>query len=182
VLTTGAATTMPSRPYSALIIGGLWPASDPQDWSQSGSVLRQKGQELLSAADGIRHSADNVVAEDQSGHTITGFVDACHRNAHTVTAHADEYFTMAQSADEIARLVDGLRHDLDDIDRQANEDIQRVLSSAGGGLTAATQAAMLNTIVAQARAVATEKHTVTATAISGHTTKIAGEAAAAGLT
>jgi hypothetical protein len=178
VLNAGA-VSVPSRPYSALIVGGLWPASDPQSWSQSGTVLRHKAQELLASADGIRHSADNV-AEDQSGHTITGFVDACHRNAHTVTAHADEYFTMAQSADEIARLIDGLRHDLDDIDWQANEEIQRVLSS-GGGLAAAAQAAMLNTIVAQARAVATEKHTVAAAAISGHSATIAGEAAA-GLT
>ncbi len=101
-------TAAPSRPYSALIVGGLWPASDPQSWSRSGSALRHKGQELLAAADGIRHSADGVVAEGQSGHTINGFVDACHRNAHTVTAHADEYFAMADSADEIARLLDGL--------------------------------------------------------------------------
>jgi hypothetical protein len=178
VLATGA-SAVPSRPYSALIVGGLWPASDPQSWSQSASALRHKGQELLAAADGIRHSADNVVAEGQSGHTINGFVDACHRNAHTVTAHADEYFTMADSADEIARLLDGLRQDLDGIDRQANEDIQRILSSGGGGLTAAAKTAMLNTVVAQARTVATEKHTVTATAISSHTTKIAGDAAAA---
>ena len=170
---------VPSRPYSALIVGGLWPTSDPRSWTQSGSALRQKGQELLAAADGIRHSADNVVAEGQTGHTITGFVDACHRNAHTVTAHADEYFTMADSAEEIARLLDGLCQDLDDIDRQANDDIQRILSSGGGGLTAAAKAAMLNAVVTGARTVATEKHTVTATAISGHTATIAGDPAAA---
>lgn len=179
MLATGASAAAPSRPYSALIVGGLWPASDPQSWSQSAAALRHKGQELLAAADGIRHSADNVVTEGQSGHTIDGFVDACHRNAHTVTAHADEYFTMAASADEIARLLDGLRQDLDGIDRQANEDIARILSSGGGGFTAAAKAAMLNTVVAQARTVATEKHTVAATAISSHTAKIAGEAAAA---
>jgi hypothetical protein len=179
VLATGASAAVPSRPYSALIVGGLWPASDPQSWSQSASALRHKGQELLAAADGIRHSADNVVTEGQSGHTIDGFVDACHRNAHTVTAHADEYFTMAASADEIAGLLDGLRQDLDDIDRQANEEIARILSSGGGGFTAAAKAAMLNTVVAQARTVATEKHTVASTAISSHTAKIAGEAAAA---
>jgi hypothetical protein len=86
---------------------------------------------------------------------------------------------MANPAEEIARLIDGLRQDLDDIDRQANKDIQRILSSGGGALTAAAKAAMLNTVVAQARTVATEKHTVTATAISSHTTKTAGEAAAA---
>ena len=179
MLATGASAAAPSRPYSALIVGGLWPASDPQSWSQSAAALRHKGQELLAAADGIRHSADNVVTEGQSGHTIDGFVDACHRNAHTVTAHADEYFTMAASADEIAGLLDGLRQDLDGIDRQANEEIARILSSGGGGFTAAAKAAMLNTVVAQARTVATEKHTVAATAISSHTAKIAGEAAAA---
>lgn len=175
------AAATPSRPYSALVVGGLWPASDPQSWTQSGAMLRHKAQELLTSADGIRHSADTV-AEDQSGHTITGFVDACHRNAYTVTAHADEYFTMADTADEIARLIDGLRHDLDDIDRQANDEIQQVMSSGGGALTAAAKAAMLNAIVAQARAVATEKHTVAAAAITAHTPTIAGEAAAAGLT
>ncbi len=53
------------------------------------------------------------------------------------------------------------------------------MCSGGGALTAAAKTAMLNTVVAQARTVATEKHTVVATAISGHTTKIAGEAAAA---
>jgi hypothetical protein len=179
VVATGASAAVPSRPYSALIVGGLWPASNTQSWSQSASALRHKGQELLAAADGIRHSADGVVTDGQSGQTIDGFVDACHRNAHTVTAHADEYFTMAASADEIASLIDGLRQDLDDIDRQANEEIQRILSSGGSLLSAAAKAAMLNTVVAQARAVATEKHTVTATAISSHTAKIAGEAATA---
>jgi len=175
------AAAAPSRPYSALIVGGLWPASDPQSWTQSSTTLRQKAQELLASADGIRHSADNL-AQDQSGRTVTGFVDACHRNAHTVTAHADEYFTMADTAGEIARLIDGLRHDLDDIDRQANDEIQQVMSSGGGALTAAAKAAMLNAVVAQARAVATEKHTVAAAAITAHTATIAGEAAAVGLT
>lgn len=177
MLTTGASVAVPSRPYSALIVGGLWPASDPQSWSQSGAALRQKGQELLATADGIRHSANNVVAEGQVGHTITGFVDACHRNAATVTAHADEYFTMADSAEEIGRLLDGLRQDLDDIDSKANQEIQAILSSGGGGLTAAAKTAMLNAVVAQARSVATEKHTVAAGAISAHTTTIAGPAA-----
>lgn len=172
------AVGMPTRPYSALIIGGLWPMSEPQSWVQSGTALQQKGNELLSAADGIRYSADNVVADGQSGHTITGFVDSCHRNARTVTSHADEYFGMADSAHEIARLIDGLRSDLDQIDEQANDEIQQILASGGGALTAAAKTAMINAVVAQARTVATEKHTVAAAAIAGHTATIAGEAAA----
>ena len=174
MLATGASTRMPTRPYSGLIVGGLWPANDPQSWSQSASVLRHKGQELLAAADGIRHSADSVVSEGQSGQTINGFVEACHRNAHTVTAHADEYFTMADAAEEVARLIDGLQQDLDDIDRQANQEIQRILSSGGGGFGAAAKTTMLNAVVAQARTLATEKNTTAATAISSHTAKITG--------
>jgi sugar (pentulose or hexulose) kinase len=169
---------MPSRPYSALIIGGLWPMSDPQSWVQSGSALQDKGRGLVQAADQIRHSANNVISDGQSGHTIDGFVDACHRNARTVTSHADQYFDMADSAHEIARLIDGLRQDLDQIDQQANDEIQRILSSGGGALTAAAQTAMLNAVVAQARAAATEKHTVAAAAIASHSASIAGEAAA----
>jgi sugar (pentulose or hexulose) kinase len=172
------AAGMPSRPYSALIIGGLWPMSDPAAWVQSGTALADKGNDLLGHAHTIRHSANNVVGEGQSGHTIDGFVDACHRNARTVTSHADQYFDMSDSAHEIARTIDGLRQDLDQIDEQANEEIQRVLSSGGGALTAAAQTAMLNAIVTQARAAATEKHTVAAAAIAAQSASIAGEAAA----
>lgn len=150
--------------------------SDPQSWTESATALQGKGHQLLGHADTIRGSANNVVSEGQSGHTIDGFVDACHRNARTVTTHADQYFDMADSAHEIARLIDGLRQDLDQIDEQANEEIQRILSSGGGALTAAAQTAMLNAVVAQARAAATEKHTVAAAAIASHSASIAAEA------
>jgi len=172
------AAGIPSRPYSALIVGGLWPASDPASWSQSASALRQKGQELHDAAHGIRHSANNVVGEGQSGHTINGFVDACHRNARTVTAHADEYFAMADAADEIGGLISLLKQDLDNIDREANDEIQQILSSGGGVLNAAAKTAALNAVVANARAAATAKNTATAAAIGTHTATIAGDPSA----
>ena len=113
-------------------------------------------------------------AEGQSGHTIDGFADASHRLAQTVTAHADEYFTMAGAAEEVGRLIYGLREDLDNIDREANQEIQRVLSSGGGGLSAAAKVAMLNAIVAQARADATTKSTAASGAIGQEGIKLTG--------
>ncbi len=166
---------MPSRPYSALVVGGLWPASDPESWQQSGTVLEQKAHELLSQADQIRQTADAVPAQGQSGQTVEGFVSASHRSAQTVTGHADEYFTMAGAAHEISRVLHGLRSDLDDIDRQANEEIQRILSTRGPGITAATQAAALNAVVTEARARATEKAATATAAINAQTTKLAGD-------
>lgn len=136
---TSAPAGFPTRPYSALTIGGLFPLTDPGEWSDAALSHRQKAASLLESADAIRRAADGVPAEGQSGHTIDGFADASHRLAQTVTAHADEYFAMAGAAEEVERLIYGLREDLDNIDREANQEIQRVLSSGGGGHAAAAK-------------------------------------------
>ena len=81
---------------------------------------------------------------------------------------------MAGAADEVGRLIHGLREDLDNIDREANQEIQRVLSSGGGGLSAAAKVAMLNAIVAQARADVTTKSTAASGAIGQEGFKLTG--------
>lgn len=174
MVATSAPAGFPTRPYSALTIGGLFPLTDPGDWSDAALSHRQKAASLLESADAIRRAADGVPAEGQSGHTVDGFADASHRLAQTVTAQADEYFTMAGAAEEVGRLIYGLREDLDNIDREANQEIQRVLSSGGGGFSAAAKVAMLNAIVAQARADATAKSTATSGAIGNEGTKLMG--------
>jgi hypothetical protein len=135
---------------------------------------RQKAGSLLESASAIRSTADGVPAEGQSGHTVDGFTDASHRLAQTVMAHADEYFAMAGAADEVTRLIGGLREDLDNIDREANEQIQQVLSSGGGAFSAGAKAAMLSAIVAQARADATAKTTAASGAIGNEGLKLSG--------
>jgi hypothetical protein len=174
VVATSTPAGFPTRPYSALTIGGLFPFTDPGDWSDAALSHRQKAASLLESADAIRRTADGVPAEGQSGHTIDGFTDASHRLAQTVTAHADEYFTMAGAADEVGRLISGLREDLDNIDRDANQQIQQVLSSGGGAFSAAAKVAQLNAIVAQARADATTKSTAASGAIGKEGTKLLG--------
>jgi hypothetical protein len=164
----------PTRPYSSLTVGGLFPLTDPGDWSDAAMQHRQKAASLLESANAIRSAADGVPAEGQSGHTVDGFTDASHRLAQTVMAHADEYFTMAGAADEVGRLIGGLREDLDNIDREANEQIQQVLSSGGGAFSAGAKAAMLSAIVAQARADATAKTTAASGAIGKEGFKLTG--------
>ena len=171
---TSAPGGFPTRPYSALTIGGLFPLTEPEDWSDAAMSHRQKAASLLESADAIRRAADGVPAEGQSGHTIDGFTDASHRLAQTVTAHADEYFTMAGAAEEVGRVISGLREDLDNIDRDANQQIQQVLSSGGGAFSAAAKVAQLNAIVAQARADATTKTTAASSAIGKEGTKLLG--------
>lgn len=164
---------MPSRHYSALIIGGLWPTSDPQEWAQSASVMQDKGRQLIEMAEQIRSKAHDVPTEGQSGQAIDAFVQKATANARTVTAHADRYFTMAGVSNEVGRLLYGLQEDLDGIDAEANQKIQQITQS-GGGLGGAAKAAMLQTVVADARARATEKTTSTATAITALDSKITG--------
>lgn len=87
VVAVAAPVVAPARPYSGLVIGGLWPVDDPQIWVQSASTLRRTAHELLSYAEGIRHRAEGVLAEGQSGQAIGGFVEACYRK-HAATATA----------------------------------------------------------------------------------------------
>jgi hypothetical protein len=84
---------------------------------------------MIDSAGAMRHAADSLPADGESGHTIDGFVGASHRLAQTVTAQADEYFTLATVADEVGRLIYGLREDLDNIDREANDEIKRLLEA-----------------------------------------------------
>ncbi len=174
MVATSIPTGYPSRPYSPLTVGGLFPLTDPGDWSEAATQHRQKAASLLESASAIRSTADGVPAEGQSGHTVDGFTDASHRLAQTVMAHADEYFTMAGAADEVGRLIGGLREDLDNIDRDANQQIQQVLSSGGGAFSAGAKAAMLSAIVAQARADATAKTTAATGAIGKEGFKLTG--------
>ena len=164
----------PTRPYSALTIGGLFPLTDPGDWSDAALSHRQKAASLLESAAAIRRAADGVPAEGQSGHTVDGFTDASHRLAQTVTAQADEYFAMAGAADEVARLIYGLREDLDSIDREANDQIKQMLGGSHSLASFPLLVMAINEIVASARGQATTKSTATTGAIGKEGTKLTG--------
>ena len=51
---------MPTRPYSAAIIGGLWPSTSPDAWSDVGDDLAKKADSLdAGASDYISKPVDS---------------------------------------------------------------------------------------------------------------------------
>lgn len=157
---------MPCRQFSAAIVGGVWPHTDPASFQSASEAQHGKGVELLGCAEQIRSVAAQVAGE-QSGDAITGFCDACHRSAATCTQQADEYFSMARVSDEVGRLLAGLREDLDDLDTRAHAEIDKIMRAmASGSLNPVLAGQQIMAIVAQARRDAAALSTKATAAIS----------------
>ena len=51
---------MPTRPYSMRILGGSWPSTSPESWSDTASALSKKSADLSMSAAAIRRAADDL--------------------------------------------------------------------------------------------------------------------------
>jgi hypothetical protein len=167
---------MPSRPSSFQILSGLWPEADADEWSDVAEGLHKKARELDEQAGAIRKEADGLYP-DCSGHMVDGMAEMFRRNSKIMEDHAQTYSTMANVVNETARIIYGLRTDLDHIDAAADEKIQEIKKKArGGGIGASVAAAaIVNEIaqmVAQARADATAKSAEAAAAIAAYGARI----------
>ena len=155
MVATVAPAGMPTRQYSSMIVAGSWPLTDPQNFHSAAEAQHAKGAQLINSAEELRRLASGVAA-DQSGHFIDGFCGWCTSTAGEYVDTADQFFAMARVSEEVGRLLYGLREDLDEIDRRAHEDIQRIQQSMGVG-RALQAGAQIMAIVAKARAEATAK-------------------------
>lgn len=155
---------MPHRKFSAVILGGSWPMTDPQSFQTASEEQHAHGVKLIDAAEALRRQASGVAAQ-QSGQAIDGFCDALRRWAGDHDATADEFFAMARASEEIGRLFYGLREDLDQIDLHAHEEIQQLMKQEQL-LGSAAAWAEINAVVAKARAAAIAAATKTAAAIT----------------
>ena len=155
MVATVAPAGMPHRQFSAAIVGGSWPLTDPQNFHSAAEAQHAKGAELVNSAEELRRLASGVAA-DQSGHLIDGFCGWCAGTAGEYVDTADQFFAMARVSEEIGRLLHGLREDLDEIDQRAHEEIQRIEQSMGVG-RALQAGAQIMAIVAKAGAEATAK-------------------------
>src|SRR4051794_23285940 len=153
---------MPTRKYSAMIIGGLWPLTDPETFHAASEVQHSEGVNRLQAADSIRNDARQV-ANEQSGQFVDGFCNWCYDFASTCTEQADKYFAMARTSEEAGRLLYGLRADLDEIDQKAHEEIARVEQQPHGLGQSLLMWSQIEQVLATARAEAMTK-SATATA------------------
>lgn len=157
MVAVGAPAGMPSRQYSAMILGGVWPGTDPESFQAAAQAQHAKGVRLLGNAESVRSTAASVAAE-QSGDAVEGFCESCHRDAATYTDQAEEYFAMSRMCEECARLIYGLREDLDEIDAAAHREIAQVMRQVEAGtISAAIGGPRIMQIVTAAKAAALAK-------------------------
>jgi len=157
---------MPTRQWSAVILGRVWPRTDPEVLQARSDALRAKGIEMLQGAEGLRDLAQRTAA-NESGQFVNAFCDKQYQLAAIATHQADDgYFPMSRAWAEAANLVYGLREDLDEIDRQAEEDIQQLEQSPG---PKAVIMARIFERVAEASAAADAKSAATMAAVAGVT-------------
>lgn len=151
---SGVTAGMPTRPYSAAILGGLWPTTSPDSWSDVGDSLLRKSQDDSDTASAIMRAADSLLDEN-SGQTIEAMHGKYMGDRLAVVDQADLYQTMSEVVDQVAQLIYHARARLDEIDREANEEIERLKQAAmshKGAYVAATQA--IATVIAKAKAAA----------------------------
>lgn len=73
-----AAAGMPHNQFSAVILGGSWPGTDPSDVESAAEAARTKAASLLDNADSTRREADSTASE-MSGDAVEGFYNTCYR-------------------------------------------------------------------------------------------------------
>ncbi|WP_071286279.1 hypothetical protein [Mycolicibacterium llatzerense] len=161
---SAVASGMPSRRFSAAILTGAWPQTDPATCQSLSSAQRKKAVELLGCADQIRTTAADVSAS-QSGKAIDAFHTTSTGLASTITGQADRYFAMAQASSEVGHILQGLRTDLNQIDSQAHQQIDQILRSSTGATAVIAQTQIVQ-VIANARAAASAKSASAATAIA----------------
>lgn len=173
---------MPSRQFSATIIGGAWPRTDPSDIQTAAEAQHRKGVRLLNNADIARSEAAGVAAE-QSGAAVDGFCEDCQRKASNFTGWADRYFALERTSEECARLIYGLREDLDQIDAEAHRAIQQIMQLVQSGAMQATLAGVeIMQIIATARAAAMAKSAEVTAALAAAIGKVGIKADSSGST
>jgi len=157
---------MPTRQWSRAILGRVWPRTDPEVLQTASDALRAKGIEMLRGAEGLRELARDTAA-NESGEFVNAFCDTQYELAAIATHQADDgYLAMSRALAEAADLVYGLRENLDEIDRQAEEDIQQLEQAPG---PKAVIMAQVFARVAEASAAADAKSAATMAAVAGVT-------------
>ena len=116
---------MPTRPYSMRILGGSWPSTSPESWSDTASALSKKSADLSIVGSGDPPRSRRSRGSN-SGQMIDAMCERSYRTAQTVINHSDLYGDMAKAVKETAELIWHARGRLEEIDRKAHEEIERL--------------------------------------------------------
>lgn len=172
---------MPTRPYSMRILGGSWPSTSPEPWSDTANALSKKSADLSMSAAAIRRAADDLGGSN-SGQMIDAMCERSYRTAQTVINHSDLYGDMAKAVKETAELIWHARGQLEEIDRKAHEEIERLkqqlqaaaLSPLGAGAAMAAIYAAIEAVITAAQGEALTVGIDTAAAIAEQAANIGG--------
>jgi hypothetical protein len=162
---------MPCRQFSAAILAGSWPTTSPEVWDNASQAQHDKGTQLIQHADALRGIADRVIA-NQSGEAVNGFHEMLYRKAGKVTDQGDSYFAMSRGSEEVGRLLNGQREDLDKIDRDAHEQIEQIKAAAHGFASQMGVGQAVMAVVMAANAQAKGVDAKTAAQITAQTAKM----------
>src|ERR1700722_20362573 len=167
---------MPTRQYSPAILGGLWPTTSPDTWSHIADALREKSDADADSAASIRKTADRLYP-DNSGQMVDGMHGMYMRDAMAVMDQSDLYQRMSAVVDEVAQLIYHARTQLDEIDRVANEEIERLKAVAqsggiGASLGLSALVSEIAAVISKARAAAEALNASIAAEIATQTGRI----------
>ena len=96
----------------------------------------------------------SAILSDNDGAMIEAMHVTYQGDSKAVEAQADLFTSMADAIEECARIVDDARSQMDAIDQQAHEAIQKIIDSKGGWFGALAMMSMIWAILTQARAAA----------------------------
>lgn len=172
---------MPNRPYSPRIVGPVWPTTLPESWSETAEAIRQKSADLAANAAAIRRAADELGGSN-TGQTIDAMCERSYRLAQTIINQSDMYADVSKAVKETAELIWHARGRLEEIDRKAHEEIERLkqrlqaaaLSPLGAGAAMAAISAAIEAVITAAQGEALAVGTDTAASIAEQAANIGG--------
>ncbi len=126
----GAGEVMPNRKFSEFILGGLWPATSPGPWTGAASGQRTFAQASRAGARDVGASASAILG-DNDGAMIEAMHVTYQDDSKAVETQSDLFASMADAIDECSRIVKDARLQLDAIDREAHEAIQKIIDRQG---------------------------------------------------
>ena len=170
---------MPTRTYSPLIVGGLWPRTSISAWSGAAQAQRTFATASTSRANAIRSSAYGLLT-DNSGEMIESMHVAFVDDGRQVQTQGDLYKVMADAVDACAKIVQDARSLLDAIDADAHEAIQQALDNWKGGSWFGPLALVYQIwgIISRARSHAEAASEAMAAAVGAQLTVVSGAATA----
>lgn len=165
---TGSDSPPPSREFSTMITGGLWPETSATHLRDTAAAQRAHAAEHDAAATHIQGSADTLGAQN-SGATIDAAVEAHYGLSYTVRARGTTLYSTATAVDAAADHVEAATAALDQIDQETNATVEQIRGTAQGADTAtrmAAHSAML-TVLSEGRGTAETTAGSAAAAVTG---------------